>query len=574
MKNFYTDNESLVRQLHHPDLARIVALYEPEYAEAAQFDEAPRNCEEALTGYREAMRLLGALCAERIAPNAAAVDREGPRCEGGRVYYAAGTAEAMRLLVESGLYGMSLERRYGGLNFPTTLFVMASELVARADASLNNLWALQNCAETLAEFGTEEQCERFLKRVAAGATCSMDLTEPDAGSDLQSAMLRASWSEEQGCWLLTGVKRFITNGDADLKLVLARTEAGTSDGRGLSLFIYDRERGGMTVRRIEHKLGIVGSPTCELVFDRAPAELIGVRRMGLIKYVLSLMNQARLGIGAQAVGIAEAAWRQALLYARQRRQFGRPILEFTAVAELLAGMRTRLDASRALLYATAHEVDVARGLARKAKRGALEGEERTLMKQAQQRADMYTPMLKLLSGEYCNRITYDAIQVFGGSGYVKDFEVERLYRDARVVTIYEGTSQLQVIAAMKYIANGALVAELHAQAERATRRGGFEYERWTLVELTERFEELIQRTEAEGNAFVELHSRRLVECGGAVLMCYLLLAEAEGEGRSTLSMRHYLAMTRALVMAHIEHNNALTGSVAEALMQSVTQEEL
>nr|MBE6191736.1 acyl-CoA dehydrogenase [Rikenellaceae bacterium] len=568
MKNFFTDNEWLGRQLLHPEMHRIVDLYEQGYTAAEHDEEAPRNLEEARAGYWEAMRILGALCAEHIAPHAANVDREGPRCEAGRVTYAVGTAEAHRLLVASGLYGMSLERRFGGLNFPVTLFVMASELIARADASLNNLWALQNCAETIATFGTEEQCERFLKRVAAGDTCSMDLTEPEAGSDLQSAMLRASWSEEQGCWMLDGVKRFITNGDADIHLVLARTEAGTNDARGLSLFIYDKRDGGMTVRRIEHKLGIVGSPTCELVFDHARAELVGVQRMGLIKYVMALMNQARLGIGAQSVGIAEAAWRQAQLYAQQRRQFGQPIATFTAVAELLATMRTKLDASRALLYATARQVDVAQGLARQANRKGLEPDERAAMKQAQQRADMYTPMLKLMSGEYCNQITYDAMQVFGGSGYVKDFEVERLYRDARVVTIYEGTSQLQVIAAMKYITNGALVGELRARAEEAAARGGLDYERWVLTELTERFVELIQRTEAEGDAFVELHARRLVECGGALLMCYLLLAEADDE-RTRCSMRHYVAMTRSLVMAHIEMNNALAPEMAKALLASV-----
>lgn len=558
MKNYYTDNDRLQRQLEHPALRRLIDLREAGYGDAARYDYAPATAEEALTGYREALRILGELCGEVIAPNARKVDLEGPRCEAGRVEYAAGTAENHRLLVESGLYGMSLARRYGGLNFPTVLFAMASELIARADASMNNLWALQNCAETIAEFGTEEQAERFLRRVTAGATCSMDLTEPDAGSDLQSAALRASFDEERGEWLLNGVKRFITNGDAEIKLVLARSEAGTSDGRGLSLFLYDRTRGGMTVRRIEHKLGIVGSPTCELVFEDAPAELIGVRRMGLIKYVLSLMNEARLGIGAQAVGIAEEAYRQADRYARERKQFGRPIIELTAVGELLLTMRTRIDASRELLYATARQVDLAQGLQHKATReGGLEGDERQEMRAAQQRADMYTPILKLMAGEYCNQIAYDAIQVFGGSGYVKDFEVERLYRDARVVTIYEGTSQLQVIAAMKYIANGALVRDLLAHGERCAAIAGFAHEKRVLHTLTEQVAELINTTEAEGEAFTEFHARRLVECGGAVLMGYLLLEAADDE-RSCLSLRHYLAEARSTVAAHTARIGALT----------------
>lgn len=572
MKNFYTDNDRLARQLQHEAMPQLIDLHEAGYGDAAVCDYAPRDAEEALTGYREALRILGELCGETIAPNARAVDLEGPRCEAGRVTYAAGTAENHRLLVESGLYGMSLARRYGGLNFPTVLFAMASEMIARADASMNNLWALQNCAATIAEFGTEEQAERFLRRVAEGATCSMDLTEPDAGSDLQSAMLRATFDEERGEWLLNGVKRFITNGDAEIKLVLARSEAGTGDGRGLSLFLYDRNRGGMTVRRIEHKLGIVGSPTCELVFENAPAELIGVRRMGLIKYVLSLMNQARLGIGAQAVGIAEAAYREADRYARERKQFGRPIIEFAAVNELLLSMRSRIDASRELLYETARQVDLAQGLQRKsAREGGLESDERAAMKQAQQRADLYTPILKLMGGEYCNAITYDAIQVFGGSGYVKDFEVERLYRDARVVTIYEGTSQLQVIAAMKYVANGALVRDLTARGE-AIVHEAFDYEKQVLRELTEQVAELINTTEAEGDTFTEYHARRLVECGGAVLMGYLLLAAAD-DARSIASLRHYLTLARSLVAAHTAAINALTVEQVDALQQSIATAE-
>lgn len=574
MRNYFTDNDRLERILNRPMIEQIADLYEGNYEEAACYDFAPRSAQEAVDGYRLIMSELGCCCGEVIAANAKGVDLEGPRCEAGRVHYASGTAENHRLLVESGLYGMSLTRRYGGLNCPTTLFTMASELIARADASMSNLWALQNCAETIAEFGTEEQAARLLKRVAEGATCSMDLTEPNAGSDLQSLLLRATFDEERGVWLLNGVKRFITNGDAEIKLVLARSEAGTSDGRGLSLFLFDRASGGVTVRRLEHKLGIVGSPTCELVFKDAPAELIGMRRMGLIKYVLSLMNQARLGIGAQAVGIAEAAYREADRFARERRQFGGPILDFAAVSELLLDMRTRIDASRELLYETAHQVDLVRGLQRRvARNGGLESEERTAMKLAQQRADMYTPILKMMGGEYCNQIAYDAVQLFGGAGYMKDFEVERLYRDARVVTIYEGTSQMQVVAAMKYIANGLLVADLMERGREAERIVEFAHEKRELRMLTEQFAELINSTEAEGDAFVEFHARRLVECGGAILMGYLLLRSAD-DARSRQSLAHYVATARALVKAHTEKVGALTVEQVEALLAGIKTEAL
>ncbi len=571
MPNYFIDNDRLERILNRPKMRHVADLREGDYTDAEHYDFAPQNAAKAVEGYRLIAHELGYCCGEVLAANAARVDREGPRYEAGRVHYASGTAENHRLLVEKGLYGMSLPRRYGGLNAPTTLFAMASELIARADASMSNLWALQNCAETIAEFGTEEQAERFLKRVAEGATCSMDLTEPEAGSDLQSVTLRATFDEEQAIWRLNGVKRFITNGDAEIQLVLARSEAGTSDGRGLSLFLYDRRSGGMTIRRIEKKLGIVGSPTCELVFEEAPAELLGVRRMGLIKYIFSLMNQARLGIGAQAVGIAEAAYREALGYARERVQFGRKILHFAAVSELLLTMRTRIDAMRELLYETAFQVDVAQGLQRKAKlEGGLTAEERATMRLAQQRADSYTPILKLMGGEYCNQIAYDALQIFGGSGYIKDCEVERLYRDARVVTIYEGTSQLQVVAAMKYLANGFLTDELMARGREAEKLVGFVHEKRVLQRATEQFAELTNSTEAEGEAFVEYHARRLVECGGAILMGYLLLLTADDE-RSRESLSHYVAMVQTLVKAHSETVGALTVEQVATLLAGIRQ---
>lgn len=565
MKNFYTDNDRLERVLRHRDMERIVRLKEHGFRDAGEFDYAPHDTEDAVGGYREAMRLMGELCAETIAANAAEVDRQGPTCADGRVTYAEGTQQNHRLLTEAGLYGMTLARRFGGLNFPTTLFVMASEIVARADGGFACLWALQNCAETIAAFGSEEQQERYLSRVVQGATCSMDLTEPDAGSDLQSAMLRATWSEERGVWLLNGVKRFITNGDADLKLVLARTEAGTTDARGLSLFVLDREKGGVSVRRIEKKLGIRGSATCELVFDNAPAELIGMRRMGLIRYVMSLMNAARLGIGAQSVGIAEAALREAELYAAQRLQFGKPIARLSAVGEMLRSMRTKIDASRALLYETARQVDLSQSYGLKLKAEGLEDEERQALKRSQLLADMYTPLLKLMAGEECNRIAYDALQVFGGSGYMQDFPIERLYRDARVVTIYEGTSQLQVVAAMKHVVNGTLCAHLKefltaAEADHP-HRAAFD----RLAPLVERYEQLIHDTTAQGERCTEYHARRLVECGAVLLMAMLLISDADDE-RSVCSMHHYLVMASSLFEGHEQTIRTTDAELIERLI--------
>lgn len=541
MGNFYKDNPRLQRQLSHPVMREIVALREKNYTESEQFDYAPTDFEDALGCYDSTMTLLGEICADVIAANAPDVDRQGPSCVDGRVTYADGTQHNHRTLTEASLYGMSLPRCFDGLNFPTVLAIMAAEMVARADAGFENIWSLQDCAETINEFGDEELKAEMLPRIARGETCSMDLTEPDAGSDLQSAMLRAWWDDKAQTWRLVGVKRFITNGDAHIKLVLARSEEGTTDARGLSLFVYHKDWGGVTVRRIERKLGIKGSPTCELVFDNAPAKLVGSRRMGLIKYVMSLMNGARLGIGAQSVGISEAALQAARQYALERKQFGRPIIELMAVAEMLSVMQAKVDASRALLYETSRFVDLAKGYAEKAKNEGLEGDERQRSKWAQRNADMLTPILKLLASEYSNQVTYDAIQVFGGSGVVEDFPVARLYRDARVTTIYEGTSQLQVVAAVKYISNGELLASIRERI--ATIAEPELVERFT--RLADDLEHAVAHCTERGSEVFMLHQRRLVEMGGHIVMSQLLYAEREADERSQQSFRHYLALTEA-----------------------------
>ncbi|NCC46977.1 MAG: acyl-CoA dehydrogenase, partial [Bacteroidia bacterium] len=322
MANFYNDNKDLKFQFGHPLMSKIVRIKEMDFKDAGKFDYAPNSVEDTVDSYDKVMEILGGICGDTLAPNAEEVDKTGPHHENGRVTYAPGTQKNQDILTEAGLYGMSLPREFGGLNFSMVPYVMAAEIVARADAGFANIWGLQDCAETIHEFGSEEIKYEFLPRIQTGETCSMDLTEPDAGSDLQAVMLRASFNESDGMWYLNGVKRFITNGDAQIKLVLARSEEGTTDGRGLSYFVHDQQWGGVKVRRIENKLGIKGSPTCELVFTNAPAKLVGERRLGLIKYVMSLMNGARLGVGAQSVGLSEAAYREALKYAHEREQFG------------------------------------------------------------------------------------------------------------------------------------------------------------------------------------------------------------------------------------------------------------
>ncbi len=541
MNNFYKDNEFLHRQFAHPMMREIIALREKNYTEKESVNHAPANFEEAIKQYDSTLNILGGICADTIAKNAAAVDQQGASCKDGRVSYAEGMQEDHRVLTEASLYGMSLPRYYGGLNFPAVVTIMATEMIARADAAMVNIWSLQDCAETINEFGDDELKSEFLPRVIKGETCSMDLTEATAGSDLQSISLRASWDEELQMWRLNGTKRFITNGDADIKLVLARSEEGTTDARGLSLFVYHRSWGGVSVRRIEHKLGIKGSPTCEVIFDNAPAKLIGNRRLGLIKYIFSLMNRARIGIGAQSVGISEAVLRETRKYASKRKQFGQPIIELPAVAEIISVMQAKLDASRALLYETGRFVDLAKGYSEKAQNEGLSTDERNRYKWAQRNADMLTPILKLSASEYCNQITYDAIQVLGGAGVLENLPVARLYRDARVTTIYEGTSQLQVVAASKYITNGDLASSIRERISAISESDIAE----RFTHLADEFEQIAAYCIERGDNFLQHHQRRLVEMGSHIIMSLLLYSEQGADTRTKQSFRHYLALCEA-----------------------------
>ena len=544
MANFYTDNSDLKFQLSHPLMKKIVELKEQDFKDSGVYDYAPCSVEDAIDSYDKVMEVMGEICADTIAANAEQVDHDGPVCENGRVTYAAGTAENQRVLTQAGMYGMSLPRQYGGLNFSLVPYVMAEELVSRADAGFANIWGLQDCAETIHEFASDEIKAEFLPRIPQGDTCSMDLTEPDAGSDLQAAMLKAEWCEEKGMWMLNGVKRFITNGDAQIKLVLARSEEGTRDGRGLSYFVHDQKWGGVTVRRIENKLGIKGSPTCELVFKNAPAKLIGERRMGLIKYVMSLMNGARLGVGAQSTGISEAAYREAYKYACERRQFGKAIIEFPAVYEMLAVMKAKLQASRAILYETTRFVDIYKSYGFIAETRKLTPEERQEMKKYQRYADMFTPVLKMMSSEYCNQNAYDAIQIHGGSGYMKEYPVERIYRDARITTIYEGTSQLQTVAAIRYVTTGAYLAKIREyEAEEVTPE--FAVLKKTLVDMTAQYEQACALVLGLDNVYVDVLARRLVEMAGHIIMGWLLLLDAQRCSDFTKSARVYIGKARA-----------------------------
>ncbi|MDE6080479.1 MAG: acyl-CoA dehydrogenase family protein [Duncaniella sp.] len=551
MANFYTDNPDLKHHLTHPMMEKIVALKERNYTDAEKFDYAPLDYADAQDSYDKVLEIVGEICGDIIAPNAEAVDHEGPKVENGRVTYATPTQQNLDACRKAGLMGMAMPRRLGGLNFPITPYIMAADIVSRADCGFENLWGLQDCAETIYEFADEDQKQRYIPRVCQGETMSMDLTEPDAGSDLQSVMLKAT-EQPDGTFRLNGVKRFITNGDADIHLVLARSESGTTDGRGLSMFIYDKRNGGVDVRRIENKMGIKGSPTCELTYKNAKAELVGSRRMGLIKYVMALMNGARLGIAAQSVGVSELAYREALSYARDRKQFGRPIIEFPAVFEMLATMKAKLDASRSLLYECARYVDLYKIYDDIAKERTLTPEERKEAKHYSRLADALTPLAKGMGSEYCNQNAYDCIQIHGGSGFMKDYACERLYRDARITSIYEGTTQLQVVAAIRYVTTGAYL-NLIRTYEATEVRAELQPLKERLIAMTDKYAKAVETVVAADNKeYADMMARRLVEMAADIIMGYLLLLDAQRNESFTRSAEVYANFIEAEVTKHSE----------------------
>ena len=551
MANNYTDHPELKFELNHPLMKRIVELKERDFRDKDSYDYAPLDFEDAMDSYDRVLDITGEIAGTTIADNAEGVDLEGPHHEGDRVHYASGTADNLDAMVKAGLNGMTMPRRYGGLNFPITPYTMCAELVAASDAGFGNIWSLQDCIETLYEFGNEDQHSRFIPRICAGETMSMDLTEPDAGSDLQSVMLKATYSEEEGCWLLNGVKRFITNGDADLHLVLARSEEGTTDGRGLSMFIYDKNSGGVNVRRIENKLGIHGSPTCELVYKNAHAELCGDRKLGLIKYVMALMNGARLGIAAQSVGISQAAYNEGLAYARDREQFGKAIINFPAVYDMLALMKAKLDAGRALLYQCARYVDIYKALDDIARERKLTPEERKEQKNFSKLADSLTPLAKGMNSEYCNQNTYDAIQIHGGSGFMMDYPIQRYYRDARITSIYEGTTQLQVVAAIRYVTNGSYLAQAR-EFEQAEVSEAMKPLVARAKAMADKLEEATARVKEAGDAaFHDICARHLVELAADVIMLHLLIHNATANAELfEKSARVYANFSEAEVAKH------------------------
>lgn len=554
MANYYSDHPELKFYLDHPLMKRIVELKERGYSESSSYEDAPVDYEDALENYDRLLRIAGGVAADTIAPNSESVDLEGPHLENGRMIYASKTYENLEAVTKAGLWGVDMPRRYGGLNVPMVVFSMLSEVISAADSSFQNVWSLQSCIDTLYEFGSDEQRAKYIPRICKGETMSMDLTEPDAGSDLQRVMLKATYDEKEGCWRLNGVKRFITNGDSDVHLVLARSEEGTRDGRGLSMFIYDKRDGGVDVRHIEHKLGIHGSPTCELTYKNAKAEICGSPRLGLIKYVMALMNGARLGISAQSVGLEQEAYNEALAYAKERAQFSTKIIDFPAVYDMLARIKARLDAGRSLLYETSRYVDIYKTLEDIQRDRKLTPEERAELKRYSKLADAFTPIGKGMNSEYANQSAYDAVSVHGGSGFIMEYKCQRLLRDARIFSIYEGTTQLQVVAAVRYITNGtysSIFEEMLAEEVSASMKPLQDRVRG----MFETYKAAIEAVKEFDNQTVhDFLARRLFNMTGDILLSLLIIRDASrSEELFGKSANVYVRMAEEEVTGHASY---------------------
>lgn len=574
MANYYTDHPEIEFHLNHPLMKRIVELKERDYADKDNFDDAPVNYEDAIENYKRMLDITGDVAANIIEPNSESVDQEGPHLVDGRMVYASKTFENLDATRKAGLWGISMARRYNGLNIPNVVFSMASEIISAADAGFQNVWSLQSCIDTLYEFGTEEQRQKYIPRIAAGETMSMDLTEPDAGSDLQRVMLKAT-QDADGTWRLNGVKRFITNGDSDIHLVLARSEEGTRDGRGLSMFIYDKRDGGVTVRHIEHKLGIHGSPTCELVYKNAKCELCGDRKLGLIKYVMALMNGARLGIAAQSVGVEQEAYNEGLAYAKERAQFGKKIITFPAVYDMLSRMKAKLDAGRSLLYMTARYVDIYKALEDIARERKLTPEERKEMKQYSRLADAFTPLAKGMNSEYANQNAYDAISIHGGSGFIMEYKSQRLFRDARIFSIYEGTTQLQVVAAIRYITNGTYLSIMKEMLEEEV-CDCVKPLKDRVAKLVALYEEALEKVKADENQDEQdFLARRLYDMTAEIIMSLLILVDAsKAPELFKKSAEVYVRMTEESVLGKVAYIKAFNVADLASFVAEENKEEV
>ncbi|MDR2643790.1 MAG: acyl-CoA dehydrogenase family protein [Planctomycetaceae bacterium] len=553
MANFFLDNKDIQFLFNYFNLYELAELQERETPNG-NADYLPDNIEDMVDNYRRILEIAGEISAETLAPNAAQIDVEGnTHNSDGTVTLHPLVQQNLDRFARADMMGFTIPRKYGGLNCPILIYTMATEIVARGDCSFMNMFGLQGIADTIYAFASDEIKDEVLPKFAAGeVTGAMVLTEPDAGSDLQAVQLKAE-QDENGNWLLNGVKRFITNGCGEILLVLARSEHGSKDGRGLSLFIAERSP-TVKVRCLERKLGIHGSPTCELVFTNAPARLIGERQRGLITYVLALMNGARLGIAAQSLGVAESAYRLAREYAHSREQFGGAIERLAPVAEMVANMSITIEAMRALTYETARVCDIENNTNRLLECNAdkLAETEKKELKQKSKTLKrlnaLLTPMSKYYNAENAIKIANDTVQVLGGSGYLKDYAAERYLRDSRITSIYEGTSQLQIVAAIRGIMSGVYADYVTQLEQKEFTEQNLNNLKINLINSRTEIQSAIDYTKSHGGNYFELVARCLVDAAVAVLIGHYLLGQAEKNDRKKSVAELFIAQNEPKII--------------------------
>ncbi|MBX7057085.1 MAG: acyl-CoA dehydrogenase family protein [Leptospirales bacterium] len=465
--NYFEDNPDLRFNLQRClDWDRIVARRERSFRDAKRYQQegderfalAPADLAQAQSFYFESLQLAGEFAGKRVAPCARSMEQHGLKLKNGSVQFPPDYARLYQEAADSGFLSFPLPREWGGLNFPLPVSMALKEMLTRADNSFEISVAVSFLADVLRRFGPEDLKQLYIPQIVSGQlSAAMALTEPDYGSDLAHVRTRAELQAD-GSYRISGAKRFITHGCGvgDRPAILFTLARTSGDGaRGLSFFLVHGK--DVEVSRIEHKLGLVCSPTCEIVYDNAPAVLIGREGEGLIKYVMSMLNGGRMGVAVESVGISQAALSEARKYASERKQFGAAIETHPAVARMLDEMDARLQANRALVFQAAQYVELYEQRCEELIEAG-HGDREIRRDEEASRLDrishLWTSLAKLECSEGANRIAYDAMQIHGGVGFTEEFDIARIFRDARISTIYEGTSQIHINAALAAFTSG------------------------------------------------------------------------------------------------------------------------
>ncbi len=467
--NYFLENEDLHNHFESIiDWNEIVEAFEQGFVDKKEYEKngkeefslAPGSIKEALEFYRSVLEAGGDIAGKNIAPFVKNMDLEGLKYKDGKVTFPSSMLDAVNKVKEAGILPYSIGRKHGGLGLPCSIQTMLMEIFSRADGSLAIAIGCMNLAETIERFGSPEMIKTYVPQMVVGELCgAMALTEPNYGSDLPNLQTKAIKGED-GVWRITGAKRFITHGcglgdKPSIILTLARTGSPTSGARGLSFFLVKGQ--DVHIAGIEKKMGLHCSPTCEVVYEDSPGVLIGEEGYGLVKYSMAMMNGARLSIAGQAMGIGVAAYYEAKKYASEREQFGKKIQKIPAVKKMLDWMDREIIAMRSILQEASRSIDLYHWKSERLKEEGVDEKEIKKdenIRKWEKLANLFTPISKYYITEQANKIAYDSLQIHGGAGYTYDYDISRIYRDIRITNIYEGTTQLQIVAAIGSVVTG------------------------------------------------------------------------------------------------------------------------